>query len=195
MSSPTYPDVELAMRAKTDKQAFAELYDQTYEKIYGYLLRRCANEALAQDLTSETYLKALDKLYMYKPQPGKPFIAWLYQVAINELNMYYRKQNKYKFVELEKTPHLASQYQTDAQIKEEDDEKEKYAAYHAAQEFLATLAPIDQTIISLYYFEGKDFRDIAAIVNKLEGTIRTRIHRTKKKLLEHLNQKGFSGII
>jgi RNA polymerase sigma-70 factor (ECF subfamily) len=50
---------ELVRQAQKDPDAFAELYDQYYPKIFGYVLRRTGNLEAAQDITSETFFKAL----------------------------------------------------------------------------------------------------------------------------------------
>jgi len=53
---------ELVERAKNDAEAFGELYDQYYSKIFGYVLRRTASIDIAQDITSEVFFKALKNL-------------------------------------------------------------------------------------------------------------------------------------
>jgi len=80
-------------------EKFAAIFDSTYDRLFYYILKRCGDYNLAQDIVSETYLKALKNLPHYKFQ-GKPVIAWLYRIATNELTDYFRKANKYKCIEL-----------------------------------------------------------------------------------------------
>ncbi|HZZ99560.1 MAG TPA: sigma factor, partial [Candidatus Paceibacterota bacterium] len=77
-------------QAQKDPRAFAEIYDKYYPKIFGYLLKRTADVQVAQDLASETFFKALHKLWQFRWR-NIPFSAWLYKIATNELRQYYRK--------------------------------------------------------------------------------------------------------
>ena len=52
---------ELIKQAQKDPEVFAKLYDEYYPKIFGYILKRVANFEIAQDITSETFFKALKK--------------------------------------------------------------------------------------------------------------------------------------
>jgi RNA polymerase sigma-70 factor, ECF subfamily len=90
---------ELVRQAQKDPDAFAELYDVYYPKIFGYVLRRSANLEAAQDITSETFLKALRKLWQFQWR-SISFSFWLYKIATNEVNQYFRKaeyKNPYRW--------------------------------------------------------------------------------------------------
>ncbi|HLD21893.1 MAG TPA: sigma-70 family RNA polymerase sigma factor [Patescibacteria group bacterium] len=182
----------LVESAKQDENAFAQLYDQTYDRIFRYILRRCNEYELAQDLTSETYFKALKNLGKYKTQEGKPFIAWLYRIASNEVNMYFRKMKNYHFVALEDHPELAEHSSAENNPNEHVQQNELRAVLHKA---LQILTPLDQTIVSLRYFEQQSITEIAAVVNAQEGTIRSRLCRALKKMKPHLQQNNFFDII
>src|SRR5271157_879005 len=80
----------LVERAKTDPEAFGELYDENYAPIFNYLLRRTASISDAQDLTSEVFMKAFQNIGKFK-WCGIPFSAWLYRIASHEIANKYRK--------------------------------------------------------------------------------------------------------
>jgi RNA polymerase sigma-70 factor (ECF subfamily) len=73
-------------QAKTDPQAFGELFDEYYDTIVRYVVRRTADVAVAQDITSEVFIKAFKHLLSFRWQ-GVLFSAWLYRIAMNELRM------------------------------------------------------------------------------------------------------------
>jgi len=98
---------EIIQRAKRDPQAFGLLFDKYYQPIFGYILRRTANVALAQDLTSQTFLKALKKLKRFKWR-NVPFSAWLFRIATNEVNAFYRYQKRHKKILIEDLPEISS---------------------------------------------------------------------------------------
>src|SRR4051794_20042099 len=78
-------DLEMVEAAKKSVHAFAPLYELHYEAIANYLFRRTANSHATEDLLSEVFLAALRSLHRYQSR-GKPFRAWLYQIANNVAN-------------------------------------------------------------------------------------------------------------
>ena len=68
---------DLVERAKNSSEAFGELYDMYYDRIFGYALRRSADIDSAKDITSEVFFKALKNIGKFQWQ-GVPFSYWLY---------------------------------------------------------------------------------------------------------------------
>ena len=75
-------DQTLVARAKSDPQAFGELYERYVGKIYNYIYYRVSDSTEAEDLTARTFYQALAKLDSYEER-GLPFSAWLYRIAHN----------------------------------------------------------------------------------------------------------------
>lgn len=71
---------ELVERAKTDDSAFTELYNYYLPRIYGYINKRVGDQALAEDLTSQTFIKMVEHLQRFD---GMSFKSWLYRIATN----------------------------------------------------------------------------------------------------------------
>jgi RNA polymerase sigma-70 factor (ECF subfamily) len=82
-------DRELVERAKQDPNAFGELYDRYFQQIYRFVYSRCRDQSAAEDVTSEVFMKALRSLPRYQ-DTGRPFTAWLYQIAVNAIADRYR---------------------------------------------------------------------------------------------------------
>src|SRR5215467_5748815 len=72
----------LVQAAQKDPARFAELYESNFERVYAYIARRVRDRALAEDLTSEVFHKALAHLANYDWR-GIPFVAWLLRIAAN----------------------------------------------------------------------------------------------------------------
>ena len=68
------------------EQPFDQLYDRHFEAIFRYVLRRVANVAEAEDLTAQTFYKALRRFWRFRWTGGNAS-AWLYRIATNEVNM------------------------------------------------------------------------------------------------------------
>jgi RNA polymerase sigma-70 factor (ECF subfamily) len=67
---------------KRDQEAFSQLYEQYFDKIYRYLILRIGNQMEAEDLTQQVFLKALKSINAFQWK-GIPFSAWLYRIAHN----------------------------------------------------------------------------------------------------------------
>ena len=85
-------DAELIERAKTDPEAFGRLFEAYYDRIITYTYRCSLNLAVAEDLTSNTFFKALRGLPKYRHRVS--FLAWLYRIAANEVRMHWRSESR-----------------------------------------------------------------------------------------------------
>src|SRR5512140_2966596 len=75
-------DAELAVRAsRGDVSAFGQLYDKHVDAIYRYVYYRVRDDAEAEDLTSDVFMRALKAISRYEPRQA--FLAWLYRIARN----------------------------------------------------------------------------------------------------------------
>lgn len=152
---------------------FETYYDQFKHKIYAYLFYRSGrNKELAEDLTSEVFLKALEKFHTYKP--GSSFQSWIYAIAHNHLVDHFRKDRP--SVDLEDVENF---------LVSEGDAKSmlmKRVAAEQVEEMLTFLSDDETEIILLRYQQDLPMKDIADIVNKEETTVRVTIHRALAKL-------------
>ena len=81
-----------------DLEAFDPLYRHYVKPIYGYVLRRTLQRELAEDITSQTFMKALERLRQYSPSKG-PFAAWLYGIAKNAITDHFRSHRPHTDIE------------------------------------------------------------------------------------------------
>jgi RNA polymerase sigma-70 factor (ECF subfamily) len=178
---------ELVRQAQKSPDAFARLYDQYYPKIFGYVLRRSANIEAAQDITSETFLKALGKLWQFRWR-NVPFSSWLYKIATNEVNQYFRKVEYRKTVSLEELQErgleLLSSHDPEGELIEAQEELKRHQDFLEIQAKIVQLPGKYQEVITLRFFEKKQIKEIAEILGKREGTIKSLLHRAVEKLRE-----------
>jgi RNA polymerase sigma-70 factor, ECF subfamily len=83
-------EAELVEKAKVDDQAFGQLYEYYFPKIYRYIKRRVSTHEIAEDLVSQVFLKAFGHRQNYQSR-GFSFGAWLYRIATNILTDHYRR--------------------------------------------------------------------------------------------------------
>jgi RNA polymerase sigma-70 factor (ECF subfamily) len=173
----------LVEQAKSDPHAFGQLFDYHYNDIYKYILHRTANVELAQDLTSETFFKALNKLWTFRWQ-NVPFSAWLYRIASNEVNGFYRKHKNFKSIPLEEVVDgSGTEYREfKEELKSAQEEISKNLLFLELHQALTCLKNRYQDVITLRFFENKKVKEIAEILNKSEGTVKSLLHRALKQL-------------
>jgi RNA polymerase sigma-70 factor (ECF subfamily) len=178
---------ELVRQAQKAPGAFAELYDQYYPRIFGYCLRRTANLETAQDITSETFLKALNKLWQFRWR-NVSFSSWLYKIATNEINQHFRKAEYKKSVSLEELQERGfepvSSHDPESELMEAQENLKQYQDFLEIQEKVVRLPAKYQEVITLRFFEKKQIREIAEILGKKEGTIKSLLYRAVEKLRE-----------
>ena len=178
---------ELVRQAQKAPDAFAKLYDQYYPKIFGYILRRTANLEAAQDLTSETFLNALRKLWQFQWR-NISFSSWLYKIAANEINQYFRKAEYKKSISLEELEEQGfkpvSPNDPESELVEAQEKLKQHQDFLEIQEKIVRLPAKYQEVIALRFFEQKQIKEISEILGKKEGTIKSLLHRAVEKLRE-----------
>ena len=178
---------ELVRQAQKAPDAFAKLYDQYYLKIFGYVLRRTANLEAAQDITSETFFKALKKLWQFRWH-NISFSAWLYKIATNEINQYFRHAKYRKSASLEELQERGfepiSLHDPESELIEAQEKLKQHQDFLEIQEKIVRLPPKYQEVVTLRFFEQKQIKEIAEILGKREGTIKSLLHRAVGKLRE-----------
>lgn len=175
----------MVLQSQADVQAFTELYEENYPVILNYVIRRTGDVDLAKDIISDTFLKAIENIHRFQWR-NVPFVAWLYRIANNEINQYYRNQKK----EAISLDHLQENNQFEAQSKRIHDEvqraqielEETHAQFLYYQKKIMELPVKYQEVISLRYFEEKSMKEIADILGKREGTVKSLLHRGLEKL-------------
>jgi RNA polymerase sigma factor (sigma-70 family) len=180
---------EWLARIKADPSLFSEVFQQYYHPIFGYIFRRTGNFDDAADIAAETFLNAFRHIHKFTYR-GISIKVWLYRIAANETNLYYRrrrKQNNFLSMQETESTQMLSQY-----LKDDRAVLEAELACH--QQFLTIVRylkelPVKyQEALALRYFEGKDYHEIGVIMALKEGTIKSIISRGLNKLREKCNQ-------
>jgi RNA polymerase sigma-70 factor (ECF subfamily) len=157
----------LVQRAKQrDQEAFAQLYEHYFDKIYRYVTLRTGNDAEAEDMTQQVFLNALQSISSFKWK-GIPFSAWLFRIAHNKVVDYLRR-NKGTAVPLDES--LAS-----------NDGNPQVVAEHKqdiGQLLLATkkLTGAQREVISLRFASELSIAQVAKVMGKSEGAVKALQH-------------------
>lgn len=182
--SATYiEDQQFILAAKKDPRAFGALYNKYFEQIYLFVFKRVQDEAIAGDVCQDAMLKAMHNIRKYEDR-GYPFSAWLYRIASNEVNLFFRSQKKMFTVEVE-DKHLKSVMMEVkiGQIEDEDDQEKLIKV-------LSNLKPEHSEIIELRFFMQYSFKDIAEFYNITEANAKMRLYRILDKLKKTWDSKA-----
>jgi RNA polymerase sigma-70 factor (ECF subfamily) len=168
-------DKMLVAAAKKNPKAFSALYDKYFEQIYLFIFKRVQDEALAGDVCQEAMLKAWTNLPKYEDR-GFPFSAWLYRIASNEVNLFFRGQKKMMTVEIE-DKHVKTMM-TELEI----GEAEKESDQDKLLKVLSNLKPEHTEIIELRFFLQYSFKEIAEFYGITEANAKMRLYRILDKI-------------
>lgn len=161
-----------------DRAAFGELYEKTGRSVYFNCLKLLGNAQQAEDITQDTFMKALEKLDSLKEPEN--FSAWVNRIAINNCKMYFRKNPRNAEEESEKiiddTP--------DSELIPDDyaDSEEKRRIIMNIID--TALTDEQRQTIILYYFDMMSVAEIAEIMDCSVGTVTSRLSAARKKIRE-----------
>jgi RNA polymerase sigma-70 factor (ECF subfamily) len=177
------PDAEreLVERAKRDPEAFGELYDLYFDRIYAYICRRTGDRQVAEDLTADTFMKALSHIQRYR-YTGQPFVAWLYRIAGNVVTDYYRSRRMTTSLD-EGLPLAAPEAGPEEAALHLDEQM-------AIQQAILTLSPDQQDVVLLRFSAGLKLKEIAQVVGKTEGAVKALMFRALNGLKGKLWESG-----
>ena len=154
-----------------------KIYILYSKEIYLYIYSICHSKEIAEDLTQETFVKAILSL----ANSHKNMRAWLYIVARNLTYNYLRKHNK----EIIKDEIIVEKFNepVDEIIKNED----KRYLYKT----LFKIKSETREILILKYFNGLSIKEISSITNLTEQNIKVIIHRGKRKVRKIMEEEGY----
>jgi len=182
---------ELLARARHCPEAFGQLYNQNYPAILNYCIRRTGDIELAQDITAETFVKALKNIGRFEWR-GSSFSVWLYRIAGNELASYFRK-GTYKAVSLEYLRESqgfepVAFHELEAELIAAQEKLARHQEFLACRQQISLLPLKYQEVIALRFFAGKSHKEIAGILGKPEGTVKSLLHRGLERLRKQLGK-------
>lgn len=166
---------KLIKRAQAgDNEAFGQLYDSYFNPIYRFIYYKVFSKETTEDLTSDTFMKALNRIGSYKMDKGR-FNSWLYQIARNTVIDYYRtRKEDVDLDDVFDVPH-------DDRTVEQLDALTNLASVEA---YLKALPARQREIITLRIWEEKSFKEIADILGGTENSIKMAFSRSIRQLRE-----------
>lgn len=179
-SAPDLTESELVDQAgRGETEAFSTLYERYVTRIYNYIYYRTGNPHEAEDLTSRVFHRALHHIANYDNR-GVPFSAWLYRIAHNLVANWHRDNSRRKEVPLEDyTQHPQRMQAPEASVVDSQE-------MEALLKVIRRLPPDRQQLLILKFVEGMSNAEVAVIMMRSEGAIKSLYHRTLTALRDEL---------
>jgi RNA polymerase sigma-70 factor (ECF subfamily) len=161
-----------------DRQALEELYLLHFDRIYSYLHMSVGNRHDAEDLTTQTFTKMLESIKRFRWQSA-PFSAWLFRIAHNLAMDHFRASRR---------------WQPEEEVPEPRDELEPSAEAAAMQtigresmlELIEGLSTEQQQVLTLKFVFNLPNAEVATILGKTEGAVKSLQHRALVSLQKHI---------
>ncbi len=162
--------LSLSLRArKGDREAFGLLYDRHVQEVYRFLLRKTLRKEEAQDLTSITFTKALDRITSFSPQRDTSFRSWLFTIAhrsfLDRVRNRHHTDTSLDAINEPQSPHSPAHSTDQALLRAEIDRA------------LAHLTDVQRETIVLRVWHECSFAEIAEILGKSEASVKMHMKR------------------
>jgi RNA polymerase sigma-70 factor (ECF subfamily) len=170
-------DEELAIQTVHDSAAFAELYHRHFQRVYRFLLANTGNVSEAQDLTTQTFLAALEGISTYRGE--STFIAWLMGIARNKSAMHFRLRKRE--LPLENADELTDPAPSPETV------AVKRIQLNQVIQALRRLTPERAEAIMLYLFADLSAAEAGEAMNKSQAAVKMLVLRGLRELRRQLS--------
>jgi len=170
----------VASAQQGDREALEELYLLHFDRIYSYLHMSVGNRHDAEDLTTQTFLKMLEAIGRFRWQSA-PFSAWLFRIAHNLAMDHFRATRRWQSEEEVPEP-------PDSEEASAEDEAMQSIGRQSMLELIENLSHDQQQVLTLKYVFNFPNAEVATILGKTEGAIKSLQHRALVSLQKQITR-------
>ncbi len=168
-------EIRIMQLARHDRLLFAPIYEQYFDRVYAYCLRRTNSVQEAEDLCSLVFSRALGGLESYR---GGMVAAWLFQIAHNTVIKHYRARRVMTALD------DIEELEAESDLEWVDD----LELWRTLSELVATLPDDQRELLALMLDAELSSQEVGEIVGKSAGAVRVQFHRLLKQLRERYAQ-------
>ena len=177
-SEPLSDEAEWIRAAQNgDRSAFAQLIDAYWDRLYRWLYHLTRDRHTAEDLTQETFLRALAAVKSFRP--GSNFRAWVFRIGHNNFVNQKRSERR--------TKHQLPEDAASAELGTAESTAENREVLEVVSRAVADLPSDFRAALLLRVEEGLSFREVAKVLNTTEETARWRVFKARQKLMKVLS--------
>ena len=157
---------------------FEPIYDRYFEDVLRFVNKRLNDLDKSSDLTQEIFIKAMLNLHKFEYR-GFPFSSWLFKIAYNEVNSFFRKRSKEKVVYVSNEEILPLAIELDSDLEQK---KLFEVRWQQVVDAINLLNDDQQKLIELRFMDKMPFKEIALLVGISESNAKIKVFRAIKKL-------------
>jgi len=162
------------------QKKFGKIYDKYVNQIFRFIFLKTSSQEVAEDLTSEVFLKAFEK-FREDPKIIKNIRAFLYQIARNKVIDFYRQREKEKSLSVDDIKGLSDGNNLEKTIHLNSDLERIMTA-------LSSINQDYQDVVMMRYIDGLSIREISNILGRSEGAIRVALSRALDSLRKRIGE-------
>lgn len=181
-ASKSLEEDELIKLSQDNLTQFEPLFDRYFDRVFQYVFSRTNNRQVAEDLTSQIFLKILEALPRY--QSRRPLAAWVFTVAKNTLFSHYRFNFHHPIQSLEEAGLIESNPVHGSSGKSEEIDR-----YIDLEKNINHLPIKDRELLRLRFAAGLSFIEIGTIQGKSPEAVKMALHRILRKLEDEMELK------
>lgn len=170
-------------KARENPRAFSVLYERYHRNIFLYVYRKIMDKETTEDLVSQVFIKAMSNLHAYEHR-GLPFSSWLFRIAFNEMNLFFRSSKKVRCISLES----ASVHKL-----QEDVEVNFVFDNYVLVKLFKHLRDEEVEMLEMRYLEGYSIKEVADILDISESNVKVKVFRTMEKIRKIIQKEGIGN--
>jgi RNA polymerase sigma-70 factor (ECF subfamily) len=174
--------VQLVEEARAgDQLAFHRLVDQFQPEIYRMIYYRTRSQMDAEDLTQDVFLKAYK--HLARLQTPMVFRSWLYRIAVNRVNDYFRKKRfRALFGNISVDDETFQETEEMAVAAQGPEQIERREFWQHVEKMLDILSHMEREVFLLRFLDQLSLKEITEALGKNESTIKTHLYRALNKI-------------
>jgi len=160
------------------RKKFSKIYDQYIDKIYRFIFLKVSSKDVAEDLTSETFLRAFESMKTNNIENPQ---AFLYRIARNLVTDHYREKGRTQIVSAEYVPVIDPKGDLEEKaILNSDMEQVRLAINNLKEDY--------QNVVIWHYLDDLSIPEIAKMMDRSEEAARVLLHRALKALKNEIKR-------
>lgn len=173
-------EAQLVEQAKKHAQSFQLLYEHYFPRVYGYVAYRIPRREDAEDVVSEVFLKMSRALHQFDYRGEGAFAAWLFRIAYNEVQSFYRQQRQPAPLGLDEAAPLHDAAESPDTILLQQEKAQ------GLRQMVRALSPRREAVVTLKFFAGLRNREIASVLKLDERSVASHLSRALQDLARML---------
>jgi RNA polymerase sigma-70 factor (ECF subfamily) len=171
-----------------DVDAFEKIVDRHKNRLFNFVCRFVGDRETAEDIVQETFLRAFRRRREYRAIAN--FSTWLFTIAGNLAKSELRRRKRWRFLSLNWDEETETGIDIPDESQRPDTVTETSLADHQIQEAIESLPANYRKVVLLRDVEGLSYQEIAEIVGRPVGTVKSRVNRARLRLQRRLRMEG-----